>query len=46
MRLLQAPPFVHLSDPDDVREIFTAPPEVLHPGEGARILEPVSARTR
>jgi cytochrome P450 len=41
MRLLQTPPFVHLSDPDDVRELFTAPPEVLHPGQGARILEPV-----
>ena len=41
MRLLQSPPFVHLSDPDDVREIFTAPPDVLHPGQGARILEPV-----
>ena len=41
MRLLQAPPFVHHSEPEHLREIFTAPPEVLHPGEGARILEPV-----
>ena len=41
MRLLQSPPFVHLADPDDVRELFTAPPEVLHPGEGAKVLEPV-----
>jgi cytochrome P450 len=41
MRLLQTPPFVHHSDPEHVRELFTAPPEVLHPGEGARILEPV-----
>jgi cytochrome P450 len=41
LRLLQTPPFVHLSDPDEVKEVFTAPPEVLHPGEGARILEPV-----
>src|SRR5215213_7886969 len=41
MRLLQSPPFVHLSDPDDVRELFTAPPEVVHPGEGAKVLEPV-----
>jgi cytochrome P450 len=30
-----------LSDPDEVKELFTASPEVLHPGEGARILEPV-----
>jgi cytochrome P450 len=41
MQLLGQPPFVVLSDPDDLRELFTAPPEVLHPGEGARILEPV-----
>ncbi len=41
MRLLQTPPFVMLSDPDEIRELFTASPEVLHPGEGARILEPV-----
>src|SRR6185503_7668444 len=41
MRLLQAPPFVHHSQPEHLREIFTAPPEVLHPGEGARLLEPV-----
>jgi cytochrome P450 len=41
LRLLSSPPFVHLSDPDEVREVFRAPPEVLHPGEGARILEPV-----
>jgi cytochrome P450 len=41
VRLLGSPPFVMHSDPDHIREIFTAPPEVLHPGEGARILEPV-----
>jgi cytochrome P450 len=41
LRLLQTPPFVHLSDPAEVKEVFTAPPDVLHPGEGARILEPV-----
>jgi cytochrome P450 len=41
IRLLQAPPFVHHSEPEHIREIFTAPPEVLHPGEGARLLEPV-----
>jgi cytochrome P450 len=41
MRLLQTPPFVHHSEPEHLREIFTAPPEVLHPGQGARILEPV-----
>jgi cytochrome P450 len=41
VRLLQSPPFVFLSDPDEVKQIFTAPPDVLHPGEGARILEPI-----
>src|SRR5919198_6535825 len=30
-----------LSDPDGVKKVFTAPPDVLHPGEGARVLEPV-----
>ncbi|HEY7453394.1 MAG TPA: cytochrome P450 [Thermoleophilaceae bacterium] len=41
LRFMQTPPFVHHSEPDHIKEIFTAPPEVLHPGEGARILEPV-----
>jgi cytochrome P450 len=41
VRLLGSPAFVMLSDPEHIREIFTAPPDVLHPGEGARILEPV-----
>ena len=41
LRLLQTPPSIHLSDPADIKEVFTAPADVLHPGEGARILEPV-----
>jgi cytochrome P450 len=41
LRLLSTPPSVHLSDPDEIKEVFTAPADVLHPGEGARILEPV-----
>ena len=28
-------------DPEHVKEIFTAAPEDLHPGEGARVLEPL-----
>jgi cytochrome P450 len=32
---------VILSDPDEIKEVFQAPPDVLHPGEGARILEPI-----
>ncbi|MDX6659865.1 MAG: hypothetical protein QOJ55_687 [Solirubrobacteraceae bacterium] len=41
VRLLGQVPFVMLAEPDDVKEMFTAPPDVLHPGAGARILEPV-----
>src|SRR5256885_16031404 len=41
IRLLGTPPFVMVSDPDELKQVFTAPPDVLHPGEGARILEPV-----
>ena len=44
IRLPLAPPFVYLADPGDVKEVFTAPPDVLHPGEGARVLEPVVGR--
>src|SRR5262245_25693772 len=41
IRLPSMPPFVMLSDPDELKQVFTAPPDVLHPGEGARILKPV-----
>ena len=41
IRLPAQPPFVMISEPDQLRELFTTPPDVLHPGEGARILEPV-----
>ncbi len=41
IRLLGQSPFVIISDPDEIKQIFTAPPDVLHPGEGARILEPI-----
>jgi cytochrome P450 len=41
IHLLGQSPFVILSDPQEIKQVFTAPPEVLHPGEGARILEPV-----
>ncbi|MGH2966973.1 MAG: cytochrome P450 [Solirubrobacterales bacterium] len=36
-----SPPFVVLSDPDEVKEVFMAPADVLHPGEGSRVLEPL-----
>jgi cytochrome P450 len=41
LRLPLTPPFVMLTDPGDIKEVFTAPPEVLAPGRGARVLEPV-----
>lgn len=41
IKLPLAPPFVMLTDPAEVKEVFTAPPDVLRPGEGARVLEPV-----
>jgi cytochrome P450 len=41
VRFPASPPFVILSDPDEVKEVFAGPPEVLHPGEGARVLEPL-----
>ncbi len=41
VRLPFQPPFVILSDPDDIKELFQAPPDAIHPGEGARILEPM-----
>ena len=41
IRFPLAPPFVMLTDPAEVKQVFTAPPDVLHPGQGARVLEPV-----
>ena len=41
VRFPLAPPFVILSDPDEMKEVFRAPPDVLHPGEGARVLQPI-----
>jgi cytochrome P450 len=44
VRLPFQPPFVMLWDPAEIKEVFTASPDVLHPGEGARILEPLIGR--
>jgi cytochrome P450 len=41
IRLPFTPPFVMIADPEQVKEVFTAPPDVLQPGVGARVLEPV-----
>src|SRR4051794_15847146 len=44
IRLVGTPPFVMIADPGELKQVFTAPADVLHPGEGARILEPVVGR--
>lgn len=44
LRLGVGSPIVCLTDPAHVKELFAAPPDVLHPGEGGRILEPVLGR--
>jgi cytochrome P450 len=41
VRLIGQPPMVMISDPEEIKQVFQAPPDVLHPGEGARILEPL-----
>ena len=40
-RLAGEGPWVVISHPDAVKEVFNGPPEVLHAGEGNRILLPV-----
>ncbi|HEX7278730.1 MAG TPA: cytochrome P450 [Solirubrobacterales bacterium] len=44
IRLPFTPPFVMIADPGQVKQVFTAAPDVLHPGEGARVLEPIIGR--
>jgi cytochrome P450 len=41
LKLLGTPPLVMVSDPEEIKQVFTAPADVLHPGEGARLLEPI-----
>jgi cytochrome P450 len=38
------PPVVILSDPGDIKELFTASADAVHPGEGAQILAPIVGR--
>jgi cytochrome P450 len=44
MRVLGQPPFVVLSDPEEIKQVFTASPEALHPGEGVRVIESIVGR--
>lgn len=41
LKLMGIDPFVMMSEPDDIKAVFTASPEILHPGEGSMILLPV-----
>src|SRR3954468_2112169 len=41
IRLPASRPYVMTSEPHQEKQIFTAPPDVLRPGEGARVLQPV-----
>ncbi|MDX6583610.1 MAG: hypothetical protein QOI10_2794 [Solirubrobacterales bacterium] len=41
LRFPFSPPFVFITEPDQVKQIYKAPPDVLHPGEGARVLQPI-----
>ena len=41
LRFPFSPPFVFITEPDQIKQVFTAPPDVLHPGEGARVLQPI-----
>jgi len=46
VRLLGTPPFVMISDPGEIKAVFTAPPDVLHPGDGRGSSSPSSGATR
>lgn len=45
VRLVGERPIVMISDPEEIREVMTAPPDVLHPGEGAKLIEPIVGPT-
>jgi cytochrome P450 len=40
-RMPFTPPFVFITDPQAIKELFQAPADVIHPGEGAVVLEPL-----
>jgi cytochrome P450 len=41
IKLAQEPPWVVLSNPEDVKTVFQGDPRILHAGEGNQILEPL-----
>jgi cytochrome P450 family 135 len=44
VRIPPAPLYV-LSDPDDIRQLFVAPPDVIHTGRGSSMLEKFTGQT-
>src|SRR6516225_7014108 len=45
LRSIAQDPIVMISDPQEIRELMTASPDVLHPGEGGKVIEPVVGPT-
>ena len=45
LRPIGQDPIVMISDPQEIRELMTASPDVLHPGEGGKVIEPVVGPT-
>lgn len=41
LRAMNHPPMVFFADPDDVKAIMAASPEILHPGEGGQMIAPI-----
>ena len=41
VRLLHEPPWAMVSDPELIKQVFKAPADVLHAGEGKRFLRPI-----
>jgi cytochrome P450 len=41
IRPVDMPPLVFLSDPREIRAVLTAPPNVLHPGDGGAVMAPL-----
>ncbi|HEY3830284.1 MAG TPA: cytochrome P450 [Solirubrobacteraceae bacterium] len=42
---IDMPPLVFLSNPNDIRAVFAAPPDVLHPGAGAAVAAPLFGKS-
>ncbi len=45
MRLAGLPPFVVLSRPSDIKEVFTGDPDVFHAGSANTVLKPILGRS-